>query len=269
MVYCPQSRARGGGRSVIRRFFGQLFTRIRRLRWWGKLILAIIMLACIGIFAVAALFFYGQTQSDSNRYISRWFNDENSRPDLITIQREACGDAPFVLPSDGFIGLLWRDPAAPYTIFRRHSGIDIFGDGEPGEVPVYAAYDGYLWRLEDWVSSVIIQHDDPLQPGRTIWTYYTHMASRQGDSFIVADFPKNTAGVWVEQGTLLGYQGEYAGSSPIPVGMHLHFSIVLSETDDTFRNEADLDNTLDPSPYFGLELNIDDSPTRPIRCEES
>ena len=155
----------------------------------------------------------------------------------------------------------------PYNGMRRHTGIDIFGDGDPGEVAVVAAYDGYLTREDGWLSTVAIRHDDPLQPGRTIWTYYTHMADVTGsESFIAPDFPPGTTDVFVEQGTLLGYQGTYSGSGP-PVGLHVHMSIVESDTDGTIKNEADLSNTLDPSPYFGLPLNIDGLPPRPIRCE--
>jgi hypothetical protein len=166
------------------------------------------------------------------------------------------------------MGLLWRDPALPYNVANRHAGIDIFGDGEPGTVPVVAAYEGYLSRLDGWVSSVIIRHEDPLQPGRTIWTYYTHMASRDGESYIVADFPPGTQDKWVEQGTPLGYQGVYSGSLR-PVGLHLHFSIVKSNPNGTFKNETNIDNTLDPSPYLGMPLNIDTRPERPIRCDVS
>lgn len=248
------------------RFF-RLIRRMRRLPLWVKIILGIVGTVFIGFCAYAGLFVYSQTLSDSNRYIRRWFNDPTSRPDLITVQREPCGDAPFLLPSDGFIGLLWRDPAAPYNVLRRHTGIDIFGNGDPGDVPVYAAYEGYLTRLTDWVSTVIIQHRDPFDPERFIWTYYTHMASADGDSFIVDAFPPGVSHIWVEQGTLLGYQGEFTGNSPIPIGMHLHFSIVTSEADGSFKNEADIDNTLDPSPYLGLPLDIGISPARPIRCD--
>jgi len=231
------------------------------------------MIALIGLVGavgggVVALRVYSRAQSDSNRYIVRWFSDPASRADLITVQRAPCPGAPFLLPSDGLIGLLWGDPAAPYTLFRRHSGIDIFGDGAPGQVPVVAAYDGYLTRLPDWKASVIIRHDDPLQPGRTIWTYYTHMASRDGSvSFIAPAFPPGTRDVWVRQGTLLGYQGEYAGNSPAPIGMHLHFSIVKSGPDGSFKNEARVGNTLDPSPYLGMPLAIAAKPARPIRCQ--
>jgi murein DD-endopeptidase MepM/ murein hydrolase activator NlpD len=220
----------------------------------------------VWLLGFGSLILYSQTQSNSNGPIRDWFGDPGSRPGLSTA-REPCPGAPFLLPSEGFIGLLWADPALPYNLFNRHTGIDIFGDGQPGTVPVYAAYPGRLSRLDNWLSTVIIQHDDPLQPGRVIWTYYTHMASRDGaQSYIVPDFPMRTAGVWVEAGTLLGYQGEFAGAGATPIGMHLHFSIVLSEESGAFKNESVLDNTLDPSPYFGMRMNIEELPTRPIRC---
>lgn len=206
-------------------------------------------------------------RSNSNDYIARWFRQPSTRSELTTSNAERCEDAPFILPSSGFIGLLYADPAAPYNLLRRHTGIDIFGDGAPGEVPVIAAYDGYLTRLDDWLSTVIIRHDDPLHPGRTIWTYYTHMANASGSvSYVSDEFPPGTREVFVEQGILLGYQGEYNGTG-VPIGLHVHMSIVQTDEDGTFKNEAVLSNTLDPSPYFGLTLNIADFPDRPIRCE--
>ena len=71
----------------------------------------------------------------------------------------------------------------------------------------------------------------------------------------------------VKRGDLLGYQGEYPGVGRPPIGMHVHFSIVTSEVDGTFKNEAVIGNTLDPSPYFGMPLNILDFPERPIKCK--
>lgn len=246
----------------------RLFRRVRRLPWWGQGLLALAGLIGAGIGSYAALTVYSQLQSNSAGYIRRWFDSTANRPGLTTARRVPCPGAPFVLPSDGLIGLLWRDPAAPYNVFRRHTGLDIFGDGESGSVPVYAAYEGYLTRQPGWVSTVIIRHEDPLVPGRTIWTYYTHMASEDGDeSYIVDDFPPGMSEVWVEQGALIGYQGLYAGSSLVPIGMHLHFSIVQSEPDGTYKNEAQLGSTLDPSPYLGMALNIKDRPARPIQCD--
>lgn len=243
-----------------------MLNRWRRLRWWAKGLILVFSAISTAVCGFVGLFFYSQTQSNSPIYIQRWFTDDGSRDELTTIQNEPCPEAPFLLPSSGLIGLLWNDPAGPYTILNRHSGIDIFGNGEPGTVPVYAAYDGYLTRQDNWVSAVIIQHDDPLNDGQKIWTYYAHMASGTGESYIVDAFPPGTTGVFVEQGTLLGYQGTYNGSSLRPIGMHLHFSIVESESDGSFKNETNASNTRDLSPYFGMAMNIAEKPDRPILC---
>ena len=72
---------------------------------------------------------------------------------------------------------------------------------------------------------------------------------------IDAAFPPGTSEVFVPAGTLLGYQGNYSGTPGSPTGVHLHISIVLDDGEGHFRNEMDIANTLDPSPYFGLPLN--------------
>ncbi|NPV56827.1 MAG: M23 family metallopeptidase [Anaerolineae bacterium] len=166
---------------------------------------------------------------------------------------QACSDAPFLFPTDGYVGFLWDDSFRPG---HQHQGIDIFAGTQPGETPVYAVYDGYLTRLSDWRSSVIIRvPSDPLMPGRQIWTYYTHMADQNGNSYIADEFPPGTTELPVQAGTLLGYQGDYSGDPNNPVGVHLHFSIVLDDGEGHFRNELEIRNTLDPSPYFNMNLN--------------
>ena len=230
----------------------------------SRRIAVLILLLILVVGAYAAVQLLGRTQSNSSAYIRRWFSFPESRAELITAREQiACPGAPFILPTDGLIGLLWRDPVGPYTVWNPHTGLDIFGDGDPGRVPVYAAYGGYLTRLSDWVSSVIIRHEDPLQPGRTIWTYYAHMAAQSGESYIDNDFPPGSSEIRVEQGTLLGYQGEYNGSNPRPVGLHLHFSVVLSDETGAFLNETRIANTLDPSPYLGMTVNNAALPQRP------
>lgn len=248
-----------------------MLKRLRALPRWLWIVLVALMIVAFIVGGYTLLRWWGATQSNSSAAIRRWFDDRAARPLLITVRdRVACPGAPFILPSDGFIGLLWADPVGPYTVLNPHSGIDIFGDGAPGEVPVHAAYAGYLTRLPDWFSTVIIRHDDPLQPGRTIWTYYTHMGSRDGtESYVTPDFPPGTSEVWVEQGTLLGYQGEYAGAGRQAVGLHVHFSIVLSDASGAFTNEARISNTLDPSPYLGMPVNSAGQPTRPINCQSA
>jgi murein DD-endopeptidase MepM/ murein hydrolase activator NlpD len=156
------------------------------------------------------------------------------------------------MPTDGYIGYLWGDMFSSH----RHQGLDIFGGAGLGVTPVLSAYPGYLTRLPEWKSAVIVRiPDDPLQSGRPIWLYYAHMAGPTGDSFISPDFPPGTYEKFVDAGTLLGYQGNYSGDPYNPVGVHLHFSIVLDDGQGNFRNELDIKNTLDPSPYLGLELN--------------
>jgi len=133
-----------------------------------------------------------------------------------------------------------------------------------------AAYDGYLTRLADWKSTVILRiPSDPLHPGRQIWTYYTHMANDQGDSWVAPEFPPGTTEVFVRAGSLLGSQGNYSGTAGNPTGIHLHFSIVKDDGQGGFLNELEIENTLDPSPYFNLTLNANHHPDAIPVCAPS
>ena len=175
---------------------------------------------------------------------------------MATFQRDACPGAPFVLPADGYIGLLYADPGGPYSAANPHQGIDIFSNSEPGITPVYAAYDGYLTREAAWKSSLIIRvPDDPLDAGTQIWLYHTHMADREGNDYIADDFPPGTSEFFVKQGTFLGYTGDYNGRSLRDIWVHLHFSIVKDDGNGRYSNELEFNNTLDPSPYLGMQLN--------------
>ncbi len=107
---------------------------------------------------------------------------------------------------------------------------------------------------------------DPLDPTRQIWTYYTHMADPDGVSLISEDFPPATHEVWVEAGTFLGYQGNFSGTPGNPVGVHLHFSIVTDDGSGHYTNELQIENTLDPSPYLGIQLNVHNSPQDIPNC---
>jgi murein DD-endopeptidase MepM/ murein hydrolase activator NlpD len=218
-------------------------------------LLRLLLFAGLVVVGSALLLAYRWFTTDSNRntQVIAWLRDSRAHPEWAVHNGQRCGNAPFFLPTDGFIGFLWGDSFRPG---HHHQGLDIFGGGNINETPVIAAYDGYLTRLADWKSSVIIRlPDDPLQPGRQIWTYYTHMADSTGNSFISDQFPPGTAEVFVNAGTLLGYQGNYSGDPDNPVGVHLHFSIVKDDGSGRFRNELEIGNTLDPSPYLGLSLN--------------
>ena len=167
--------------------------------------------------------------------------------------KSTCGDAPFQFPTDGFVGYLWKDSFRPG---HTHTGIDIFSGTEGGVTPIYTVADGYLTRESSWISTVIIRiPSDPLNPGRQIWTYYTHMADKDGNSFVSDEFPAGTHEVFVEAGTLLGYMGNYSGTPGNPTGVHLHLSIVKDDGNGNYTNETEIKNTYDPSPYLGLNLN--------------
>jgi len=193
-----------------------------------------------------------------------WFRDPASRPDLMMEPGTRCGDAPFVFPTHGLVGFIWDD----FFNHKRHQGIDIFGGQGLGVTPVTVAYPGYLTRLADWKSTVIVRvPDDPLKPGRQIWVYYTHMADPDGNSYISSAFPPGTSEVYVEAGTFLGYQGNYSGDPANPTGVHLHVSIVQDNGLGNFKNELDIENTYDPSPYFGLPLNANENPDTIPVCQ--
>ncbi len=175
-----------------------------------------------------------------------------------------CGNAPFLFPSTGMTGYLWDDS---FKVGKRHQGIDIFAGTGIGQTEVISSYAGYLTRLPEWKSSVIIRiPSDPFEPGRQIWVYYTHMADANGNSYISDNFPPGTSEKPVDEGDYLGLQGDFSGDPNNPVGVHLHFSIVQDDGLGHFKNELEIGNTLDPSQYLGLELNAQSNPDRIPRC---
>ncbi len=219
-------------------------------RTWVILIL-VGALAGLGIFAFRSL----RPSASRSLNVREWLRNSTAHPDWGIQAGERCADAPFLLPTNGFIGYLWDDS---FKLGHRHQGIDIFAGTGVDETPVVAAYPGYLTRLPEWKSSVIVRvPDDPLHPGRQIWVYYTHMADQSGNSFISPEFPADTTEKYIEAGTLLGRQGNFSGDPNNPVGVHLHFSIVKDDSQGNFLNELEIINTLDPSPYLGLPLNAD------------
>ena len=231
----------------------------------GKFILITFAVAIL----TALVYLFYALRPDSARRVQAiaWIRDPSSRPDLLMHAGARCGEAPFVFPTDGMVGFLWDDSFRPG---HRHQGIDIFAGTDVDVTPVIAAYPGYLTRLGDWVSSVIIRvPEDPLEPSRQIWVYYTHMADREGNSFISGEFPPGTTETYVEAGELLGYQGNYSGDPLNPVGVHLHVSVVKDDGLGHFKNELDIRNTYDPSPYFGLELNADQNRDQIPLCNPS
>ena len=232
-----------------------------RLRWWWIALLVVVLLGCMvawrgrrWIVRLAELAWQRWTTSDEPQ----------------EIPARGCPGAPWLLPTSGVLGVLWGDTRVPpYGPGHLHTGLDIFGQGRENTVPVYAVADGWLTRLPGWKSAVVIRHDDPLRPGETVWTFYSHMASGSGASYIGEAFPPGSAGVPVQAGQLLGYQGVWSGHPLKPGWMHLHFSVVRAAEDGSFLNETVLENTLDPSPYLGIAGNADSGQAnwQPLACQ--
>ena len=174
----------------------------------------------------------------------------------ITQGTDACPGVAWRLPSDATIGVQWRD-----------GGLDFFGHGNEGKVPVYAVADGLLTRRDDWVDSVAILHEDPLNPGQPVWSYYGSMVDANGtDSFVAEDFPAGSTNIPVEAGQLLGYQGTWSGTPLWPRWMHLHFAIILAEDEDEFPIETKAEDRINPATYLGLAIPIENNNSQPLRC---
>ncbi len=232
-------------------------------KWIVLILISVTILAVVSYLIFRMLFpLNGRTKK-----VVAFLRNPETLKELKSPALSRCGEAPFIFPTTGMIGFIWGDSFRPG---HKHQGIDIFSGTDVGETPVYAVFDGYLTRKADWKSSLIIRiPSDPLQPDRQIWTYYTHMADPSGNSLIVVDFPPGTGEVFVTAGTLLGYQGNYSGTPGNPTGVHLHFSIVKDDGRGLFLNELEIKNTLDPSPFFGMDLNASENSDSIPMCTKS
>lgn len=220
----------------------------------------ILLLICVGILICST---YSRLRDRGFIDYFRYRQNPEQVDLPVATELARCSQAPFVMPTTGWVGVLYGDSILGTA---NHSGLDIFTLDGNGVTPVYAAYDGYVTRLPEWISALIIRHpEDPLAPSRQIWTYYTHMGDRAGNSYIIDQIPPGTIELEVKQGTLLGYQGDYNGQSWRQISTHLHFSIVRDDGNGKFLNETDVANTIDPSPYLGMRLNSS-CPDRPPVC---
>lgn len=219
----------------------------------GKPTILILLLAGVFLGLLGAVYFWFRTDITRSSRVILWLRDPDQYQQWSVKALDHCTNAPFLIPTDGYIGYLWDDSFRPG---HRHQGIDIFGGTEPGITPVYSVYDGFLTRKSDWKSSLILRvPEDPLKPQRQIWLYFTHLALQDGTSLIDPSFPPGTTEKFVKAGELLGYQGNYSGDPKSPVGVHLHFSIVKDDGYGKYLNELLIENTYDPSPYLGIGLN--------------
>jgi hypothetical protein len=151
------------------------------------------------------------------------------------------------------------------------NGLNIFSWGNKNTVPVYAVADGVLLRPSDWEGAVVIQHDDPLNPGEKVWTVYADMLSASGhESYILDNFPPGSTEIPVNAGQLLGYQGEWSGRIYWPMPAHLRFAAVKEIPTSIMMNDDVFKNAVDPTPYLGISLNGGDGSTylQKLQCKE-
>jgi DNA-directed RNA polymerase subunit beta' len=87
-----------------------------------------------------------------------WFNEPGAHPEWAIRRGQRCAGAPFIFPTDGYIGFVWGDSFRPG---HNHQGLDIFGGGDVNQTPVIAAYSGYLTRrLVDVAQDCIVTEED-------------------------------------------------------------------------------------------------------------
>ncbi|MBN2500930.1 MAG: glycosyltransferase family 39 protein [Anaerolineales bacterium] len=173
-------------------------------------------------------------------------------PDASYPQDYACTGAPWQLPTSGEFGMYWWSGQLLFL------GADYDSPSGADRIPVYAAADGLVTRKAEWEDALIIQHDDPLNPGKKVWTVYAGMAGYDG-SYIVDDFPPGVESVPVEQGQLLGYQGRRFGINA-PIYLHLQFAVIGAAEDGSFPEAMEPVITQDgelPDKEMKLRLHID------------
>ena len=126
-----------------------------------------------------------------------------------------CPETPFSLPTQANMGIYWKD-----------NQLLMLGDGRSGEIPVFAVADGLLYQFPEWNAAVAIQHEDPINPGQTLWSFYGDMAPAfdQTNPYIETQWQK-ADGLPIKQGELIGYQGRWLGTSQ-QTWVHLRFALL-------------------------------------------
>jgi len=212
--------------------------------------------------------FYENYFGGRNCAVMKFILNPQAHQDWVTPEGLTCEGAPFSMPTRGYIGYYYDDSFRP---LHRHQGIDIFSGETAGVTPIYAPYDGYVSREESWKSGLIIRipQDPTTSEPRQIWVYMTHLADASGNSLISDKFPPGSVEIEVKRGDILGYQGDYSGDPARPVGVHLHLSLVKDDGKGHYLNELRIENTYDPSPYFGMDLRASNPKIGQARCQSN
>ena len=153
-------------------------------------------------------------------------------------------------------GSVWQLPSASSMGVKWQNGsLDFSELGTREALGVYAVADGLLTRQADWVDSVAILHDDPLQPGSKVWTIYRDMAASDGiASYIDSDFPPGSTNIAVKSGQLIGYQGTWSGKPLWAAWTHVRFSIIKPGPANDLPTDMTKAEILDPTTYLKLAI---------------
>jgi len=171
----------------------------------------------------------------------------------VTTEVTSCEAASWKLPSSASLGIQLRD-----------RGIDFFGQGNEGKIPVYAVADGLLTRLLDRADAVALQYEDPQRPGKKIWALYDGMASADGRNSYISEEFLTAVSVPVKAGHLIGYQGTWSETPNWPMWVHVRFTVV--DVGDQLPGTVTSMTYLDPAAYLGLELDVSNQNIQTLRC---
>lgn len=164
---------------------------------------------------------------------------------------------------------VWPLPSLATMGFRYLEGVLVlYGAGAEGQVPVASPADGEVYRLDDFpVGSLIIVHDDPLNPGERVITLFEDLRSFRGDDvFIMDQFPTGTKGVSVNKGEVIGYQAMWSGSEYRQDWLHVNIGV--AEYDPGLLENYNLlrENLIHPADYFGIIIDPTSTKIGPLTC---
>jgi hypothetical protein len=159
--------------------------RSRRWVWPAVGVIAVVL----GLIAAA---FSLDRQAPLRRVRLRQFwSNPAAHTDWQIVAGARCGEAPFLAPTDGYIGFVWGDS---FRVGQQHQGVDIFGPTGPDGLDrlVVAAYDGYLTLCRTGAQPSSSGFQRPARarpPGLDL--LHAH-GRRDGRSFIDPAFPPGT-----------------------------------------------------------------------------
>lgn len=153
---------------------------------------------------------------------SLFFTPKDHQVEKYPIDRQ-CPDVPWQIPTEANMGMQWYN-----------GQLLMMGSGRSGEIPVYAIANGFLYQFPGWETAVAIRHDDPFNPGRSIWSFYGDLAPafNPQHSYIEEKYI-NAEAVPVNAGDIIGYQGDWLGPN-FQTWVHLRFTLLPAEQDGSF-----------------------------------